>query len=170
MAQQDGDILILGIGNVLMRDEGVGAHVARHLAAGVEENSFTLPPRTRVVDGGTLGLDLLPMISEARAVVFVDAVDFGGTPGEISLWHGVDLERSLDGHISAHEVGAADLLALGRLLGTLPARVALVGIQPAAVEVGLEMTSAVEIAVPIAAAVAARQAEEFHRAEAFQDA
>jgi hydrogenase maturation protease len=105
------------------------------------------------------------MIDEARAVVIVDAVDSGQEPGQVATWHGSDLERSLDGHISAHEVGAADLLALGRLLGTLPDQVALVGIQPGVVAVGLEMTPAVEMAVPIAAAIAARQAEEFARTE-----
>jgi hydrogenase maturation protease len=153
-----------------MRDEGVGAHVARHLAAAVESNGIPLPSHTRVVEGGTLGLDLLPMIGEARAVVFVDAVDSGQEPGHVAIWNDADLERSLDGHISAHEVGAADLLALGRLLDTLPARAALVGIQPGAVDVGLEMTNAVEMAVPIAEALAARQAEEFACTEVNHDA
>jgi hydrogenase maturation protease len=170
MAGRDGDILILGIGNILMRDEGVGAHVARHLAASLEGGGISLPRHTRVVDGGTLGLELLPMIGEAQAVVFVDAVDSDQEPGKVAIWHGSDLERSLDSHISAHEVGAADLLALGRLLATLPEQVALVGIQPGAVEVGLEMTAAVEMAVPVAAAIAARQAEEFARMEVAHDA
>jgi hydrogenase maturation protease len=165
MSGQNGEVLILGIGNILMRDEGVGAHVARYLARAGEDNGGMLPPDIRAVDGGTLGLDLLPMITEARAVVFVDAVDSGRAPGQVGIWKGPDLEPGLSSHLSAHEIGTADLLALGRLIGSLPQRVALVGIQPGAIEVGVELSPPVQTAVPIAASLARRQAQEFAEEE-----
>jgi hydrogenase maturation protease len=150
--------LILGLGNVLMRDEGVGAHVARYLTETVEYDQDLLPPKTHAVDGGTLGLELLPLIHEARAVVFIDAVDFGLKPGRIRVLQTPELGGGFAAGLSVHEVGTADLLAVGRLTGSLPSRVALVGIQPGAIEVGIEMTPEVRVAVPVAACAARRQA------------
>jgi hydrogenase maturation protease len=170
MKDQDRPILVLGIGNILMRDEGVGVHVARYVARAADDGEIALPPNTRVVDGGTLGLDLLPMVTDARSIVFIDAVDSGTIPGHVAVWQGGDLERGFGNHLSSHEIGAADLLALGRLTGELPTRVALVGVQPGAIEVGLQMTPGVEMAVPIAASLVVRQVRVFGEREATGDA
>lgn len=153
MSRADGPVLLLGIGNLLMRDEGVGIQVVRAL----EDPGFGLPPGTRVVDGGTLGLDLLPLIDDARAVVLVDAVDIGAAPGTVAVLRGMEIGGALGGHISPHQVGIGDLLAVARLTGVLPERVALVGVQPATVEIGLDLSPTVGAVLPLAAEAARRE-------------
>ncbi len=140
-----GHLLIVGIGNVLLRDEGVGVHVAQALAG-----EGRLPPGTQVVDGGTLGLDLLPRIQDAGALILVDAVNLRTHPGDLRTLHGDAIHGVLAGHVSPHQVGIGDLVAAARLLGRLPADVTLVGIQPAVIEVGLDLSDAVAAAVPVA--------------------
>jgi hydrogenase maturation protease len=147
-----GEILVLGVGNVLMTDDGVGVHVVRRLSA--EQSSL---PAVSLVDGGTLGLDLLPMVADARALIVVDAVDLKEPPGTVRVLRGAELHGALGRHISPHQVGLDDLLAVGRLTDGLPDEVALVGIQPSVVDVGLELTAACAGAVPHA--VAAVRAE-----------
>lgn len=145
-------ILVLGVGNVLLRDDGVGIRVIRELEA------LDLPPGVRAVDGGTLGLDLLPMIEDAAAVVMIDAVDLRAAPGSVTVLRGDELHAALGGHVSPHQVGVGDLVAVARLAGTLPERLALVAIQPAAIEIGLELTPEVEAAVPAAVELALAEA------------
>lgn len=156
MTDPDGPLLALGIGNVLLRDEGLGVLVARALAAAAERPEGALPPGTEVVDGGTLGLDLLPRIEDARAVVIVDAVDLGEPPGTVVLLRGAALHGALAHHVSPHQVGISDLLGAARLAGTLPERVALVGVQPAEIAIGLEPSAPVRAALPAAEALARR--------------
>ncbi len=157
MSRPDGPLLVIGVGNVLLRDEGVGVRVARELHRQAGDRTVELPPGTRVVDGGTLGLDLLPLMDDARALLMVDAVDLGEQPGSVGVIHGDALHGALTGHVSPHQVGIGDLLAAARLMGTLPEAVALVGIQPGEIAIGLELTDAVEAAIP--AAVRAAVAE-----------
>lgn len=157
MSRPDGPILVIGVGNVLLRDEGVGVRVARELHRLVVSGHVTVPPATRVVDGGTLGLDLLPIIDDSRALLLVDAVDLREAPGSIRVMHGETLHGALAGHVSPNQVGIGDLLAAGRLMGTLPEAVSLIGIQPGEIAIGLELTDAVEAAVPGAVQAALRE-------------
>jgi hydrogenase maturation protease len=147
MSRRDGPLLVLGVGNILLRDEGIGVHVARALE---ELPEGSLPCGTRIVDGGTLGLDLLPMLDDAAAVVMVDAVDLRMAPGTVGIIRGSDLHGALAGHVSPHQVGIGDLLASARLSGTLPEQVSLVAIQPGEIEIGLDLTPSVQAAVPVA--------------------
>jgi hydrogenase maturation protease len=141
-----GEVLVLGVGNVLMRDEGVGVHVAREIA----RDRSSIGDEVRVVDGGTLGLDLLPLIADARTLVIIDAVDLGAQPGTVRVLRGDAVHGALGGHLSPHQVGLGDLVAVARLTGTMPPRLALVGIQPDVISIGLELTAAVEAAVDVA--------------------
>jgi len=145
--------LVIGIGNTLLRDEGVGVRVVSELASGLAGGGVVVPPGTRFVDGGTLGLELLPMIQDASILVLVDAVNLRRPPGSVAVYRGDAIEGMLAGHVSPHQVGVADLVAAARLLGGLPAAISLVGIQPASIEIGLELTAAVEEAVPVAMAL-----------------
>lgn len=156
MSHPEGAWLVLGIGNVLLRDEGVGVHVVRLLADEADDDAAggsALPAAARIVDGGTLGLDLLPMIEDAAAVVMIDAVNLRAAPGTLEVLRGDALHGALARHVSPHQVGVGDLLAAARLAGTLPDHVALVAIQPEAIEIGLELTPEVAAAVPVAAAL-----------------
>jgi hydrogenase maturation protease len=142
--------LVLGVGNVLLQDEGVGVAVARRLS----DTPESLPPETRVVDGGTLGLDLLPLIADAGAMVLVDAIDLGRAPGTVYVLRDMEIHGALAGHVSPHQVGVSDLVAAARLMGQLPDHVTLVGIQPGTIAIGLDLTDAVAAAVPHAVDVA----------------
>ena len=126
--------LVLGVGNILLGDEGVGVAVVREL----ERSPAALPPGTRVGDGGTLGLDLLPLVETADDLVIVDALELGSEPGTVAVLRDGEVNGRLAGHISTHQVGVADLIAAARLAGMLPERVSLVGIQPGVVEIGID--------------------------------
>ena len=156
MSRADGEILILGLGNVLMGDDGVGVHVARALLA--EGDEAALPPHTCIVDGGTLGLDLLPLVEDARALLLVDAVELGCVPGKARILTNADLESALGSHLSPHQVGAADLIAVARLMEVLPSEVALLGIQPDRIEMGLELSDLLRAALAEAIGVVRQEA------------
>jgi len=150
VSRPDGPALVIGVGNVLLRDEGVGVRVARTLEALVGSGQIEVPPGSMIVDGGTLGLDLLPMIEDSRALVLVDAVDLGRQPGTVAVMRGPELRRTLARHATPHEVGVGDLLALARFAGSLPDAVSLAGIQPGEIAVGLALTEPAAAALPFA--------------------
>lgn len=139
--------LVLGVGNLLLQDEGVGIHVVRAVVRAAETPEGALPAGTRVVDGGTLGLDLLPLLGESDAVVIVDAANLNREPGTIAVLRGDDLASVIAGHLSPHQVGIGDLLAVARLAGSLPEQVSLVAIQPADIAPGIELTPDVAAAL-----------------------
>ena len=145
MTGTSAEVLVLGIGNLLMGDDGIGVHVARALSG-----DPSLPAGVRIVDGGTLGLDLLPLVADAGALVVVDAVDLKANPGTVRVLRGDELHGALGGHVSPHQVGLADLIAVARLTDSLPDPVALVAIQPAMVAAGVELSAACSAALPAA--------------------
>lgn len=134
--------VVLGIGNELYRDDGVGVVVARELAA------RGLPAGVEVIEGRVGGLDLLFEMEGAARVIIVDAVDLGLAPGTVRAFapHEVDFSR-LQAIASLHQVGLADVLELGRLLDLTP-DIQIVGIQPEEVSAGFALTAAVTAAVP----------------------
>ena len=136
--------LILGIGNNLLTDEGVGVHVVRYLQ---ERHSDT--PGTTFLDGGTLSFTLAEPIAEHDHLIVVDAARFGEPPGSIRCFEGEEMDRYLTGNrASVHEVGLMDLFDISRLSGTFPQQRALIGVQPASLDWG-EFPSA-EVAPAIA--------------------
>ena len=139
---EPGPLVVLGIGNTLLRDDGAGVHAVLLLA-----DDPSLPAGTSVVDGGTGGLSLLPIISDASALIVVDAVEVGAEPGHIRVLTGPDLNGD-PARMSVHEVGTSDLLAAARLTGVLPTRTVLVGVQPACLEPGLDLSPPVAAALP----------------------
>ena len=132
-------ISIVGLGNILLRDEGVGVHAVEAL-----RKKYDFPEEVRLLDGGTLGLDLLPLIEGMEKVLFIDAVDFQRAPGTIGVVEDEAIPSCLEPKLSLHHVGLSDLLFASRFLGTHPAKVALIGIQPENLEVGLELSPAVK--------------------------
>lgn len=160
MTRADGPILVLGIGNLLLSDEGVGVRVIERLGAGTMADAIgaaratavdgSAPVEVALVDGGTLGLDLLPLIDGARALVLVDAVNLRAAPGTVTVVRGGDIHAALGAHLSPHQVGVSDLVAVARLTGQLPDELALVAVQPGSIEVGLELTGPVRAAVDTA--------------------
>ncbi len=137
-------VTVIGVGNVLLGDDGVGVAVIEMLRTAVVDVGPALPADTRLVDGGTLGLDLLGFVREAAALVFVDAVDNGFRPGTVCVLRGTEL--AADGALG-------EFFDTARLLGWLPERVALVGIQIGSTGHGPGLTEPVAAAVPRAAAM-----------------
>lgn len=141
---RDGSVLVLGLGNRLLGDDAAGPLVVDCLA-----DDTTLPGAVRCRDGGTIGLALLPEIEDAGALIAVDAARFGAVPGTVQVFEGDAMDRLLGGRkTSAHEVALADLMAAAALSGRLPARRALVAVQPQSTEIGLTPTAPVQAAVP----------------------
>ncbi len=132
-------ILVLGIGNLIMTDDGVGVRVAQRL---MEEYRF--PDWVTVMDGGTLGLDLLPHLEGVERLLMVDAVETGGPPGTVVRLSGEEIPVALQTKLSPHQMGLQDLLAVAELQGNRPAEMVLWGVQPESIELGMELSPAVE--------------------------
>jgi hydrogenase maturation protease len=129
-------ITLLGLGSILMRDDGVGVHAVKAV-----QERYDAPPELDIVDGGTAGLDLLPFIEGRDRVLFVDAVDFGKEPGFIGELVNDDIPAFFSKDKgSLHHIGLTDVLATALLLNILPAEISLIGIQPQGIELGLELT------------------------------
>lgn len=133
-------VLVLGIGNLVMCDDGVGVRVVQQL-----QRSYTFPENVNVVDGGTLGLDLLPMLENVTHLILVDAVETGRKPGTVVRLSGEELPIALQTKLSPHQMGLKDLLAVSELMGHAPREMVLVGVQPGCIEMGTEMTPDVEV-------------------------
>ena len=147
--------LVLGIGNTLLSDEGVGVHVVRHLATHHQDL-----PDVELLDGGTLSFTLAEAIARHQSLLVVDAARLGEPPGAVRCLEGEAMERYLAGSRgSVHEVGLSDLFDIARLSDTLPPQRALIGIQPAHIGWGEAPSAPVAAAIP----VAARQALELLR-------
>ena len=143
-------ILVLGIGNVLLRDDGVGVRVLREL-----ERRFGGDSRLRFVDGGTIGFLLSTFIGETPDLLVIDAVRMAEPPGCARCFEDDAMDRFLTGRRSSvHEIGLRDALDMARLTGKFPRRRALVGVEPAAVEIGHELSPEVESGVAPASLLA----------------
>lgn len=140
-------VLVIGVGNPLMSDDGVGQRLLEALAArcaalhGVE-----------FLDAGTLGFMLLPRVEQCDALLAVDAAELGEGPGAVRVFEGEALDAFAKApHCSVHELGLRDLLDAARLTGCLPPRRALVGVQPGQLGWGMALSPPVEAALPAAA-------------------
>lgn len=129
---------VLGLGNILLKDEGVGVHAVNAI-----KGRYSFPPDVEVIDGGTLGLDLLPLIEKRDRLLFVDAVDFGKEPGYIGIVDDDAIPSTLMAKMSVHHIGLSDVLFAAKLLDIRPSKIRLIGIQPQSLEVGLDMTDCI---------------------------
>lgn len=135
--------LVLGLGNTIMSDDGVGPKVIEIL-----RQTADLPDFVKLLDGGTLGLDLLPYLEGTVRLIIVDAVEIGKEPGTVVRLAGDEVPIALETKLSPHQMGMKDLLAVARLMGDLPDEIVLIGIQPLLLEMGTELTLPVAAALP----------------------
>ena len=150
-------ILVMGVGNALMQDDGVGTAVTDRLAT-------TAPPGAglEIIDGGTIGLSLLPQIEDADGVIVVDAAELAAPPGAIRVFLDDEIDRQLSGkRRTVHEVALLDLFSAAAIRGRMPPRRALVAVQPACTEWGLDLTAPVAAAVDDACSAIRRLAGEW---------
>jgi hydrogenase maturation protease len=136
--------LVLGVGNLLLSDEGVGVRVIEQLAA-----TYDLPEGVRTLDGGTLGLDLLYYLEGIENLLIVDAVEMEKAPGTLLRMEGDEVPAFLSIKMSPHQVGIPDMLFAAKLKDLYPANVVLWGIQPAKLEIGLDLSPAVSAQVEV---------------------
>lgn len=131
-------VVVLGLGNLLRRDEGLGIRALERLQA-----RFALPETVLPVDGGTLGLDLLCYLEDAERVLVLDAALTGGPPGTLLRIVGDNVPAFFGMRTSPHEVALADLLAVTKLRGTEPRELVLLGMQPRELKLGWGLSDVV---------------------------
>jgi hydrogenase maturation protease len=122
-------VLVLGLGNPIMADDGLGLVALERLRRG-----WRLPPSVRLADGGTWGMNLLPLIEDAERVLLLDAIDAGRPPGTPVELEREELPRFLAHKLSPHQIDLREVLALAELRGTLPPHMVAIGLQPGRVE------------------------------------
>lgn len=134
-------VVIIGIGNILLRDEGVGVHAAWALMG------RQLPDQVEVIDGGTDAMDLLPAIQEAGRVIVIDALTGGKEPGAIYRVTPADLLCATDYPLSLHQTSFLEVLGMARQLGNEP-EVVIIGVEPKEMTWGLTLTPEVAQSLP----------------------
>jgi hydrogenase maturation protease len=130
--------LILGIGNYLLSDDGVGVHAVQKL-----ERTKQIPEEVQVVDGGTCGLDLLHFLEGIERLIIVDAVKTKHPAGTIIRLEGDAIPAYLTMKVSPHEIGMPELLAAAKLRDIYPAEVIVLGVQPESLAMSVDLTPAV---------------------------
>jgi hydrogenase maturation protease len=136
------EILVLGLGNILMSDDGVGVKVVERL-----REKYKFPERVGVLDGGIRGLALMPCLEGIRKLIVVDAVASFKTPGDLTRLAGEEVLESQTQKVFSHQGGLADLLLAARFTKLYPEEVILWGVEPAVVTPGMGLSP------PIAARV-----------------
>lgn len=130
------NVLVLGVGNILLQDEGVGVHAVDAL-----QNGYDLPAGVEVIDGGTSGMDLLEIIAGRDHLIVVDAVKTGQPPGTVVRLGSDQVRAFFRTKISPHQLGLSDVLASATLSGEQPREVSLIGMVPHSVDTGLELSA-----------------------------
>ena len=130
--------LVVGVGNSLMTDDGIGIAALERL-----REEWELDPEIELVDC-PWPLTLLPAVEASSGLLLLDAIDAKRAPGTVIELEGDEIPRYLDTKLSPHQVGVRELLALCSLRGCLPARTAALGIQPAVIELGTELSPIVQ--------------------------
>jgi hydrogenase maturation protease len=123
--------VVLGVGNPLMGDDGLGLAALERLRA-----EFVFDPPVEFVDGGTDGVRLLPVVEDAGRLLVLDAVRTGAEPGALVTLHAEDLPHALPLAVSPHQIDLRQVFALAVLRGTLPRELVVLGLEPEQVEFG----------------------------------
>jgi len=136
-------VVVLGIGNILLSDEGVGVRVVECLEAG-----YRLPPEVELIDGGTCGMEFLEQLENLDALIVVDCVRCHQPPATPVLLTGEQVPVFFKTKLSPHQVGLCDVLASLELTGRAPRETVIVGMQPVSMELGMELSPEVAARLP----------------------
>ena len=150
------DIVVIGVGNTILSDDGVGVHAVRLL-----QRDAGVPPGVAILDGGTIGLELVPYASNASCLLLLDAINSGQAPGTLARMSGRDLLARTSAS-SAHELGVSDLIAALLLVSRHPQDIVVLGIQPAILDWGTSLSPAVEAALECLVNAALAQLNVWH--------
>ena len=132
------NLLVLGLGNLLMNDDAVGVVAARKL-----QKIYSDSDNFKILDGGTLGLDLLPYIEWADKLIIIDAVNLGIDPGTVVKIEGEDIDSVLEKKLSPHQMGIKDILSTADLMGYRPGSIVLFGIQSENIQMDMKISDVV---------------------------
>jgi len=130
-------VLVLGIGNLLLEDEGVGPRAIEELS-----RRYRFSPEVQLLEGGTAGFSLLPRIIEADRLLVLDAIQAGEPPGSLLALDGNSLPAACGKKLSPHQIGLGDVLAVARLYGG-PKEIAVLGVEPQSLNLGIGLSSRV---------------------------
>ena len=139
MSTNDRRIAVIGLGNPLMGDDGLGLVALERL-----ETEWRFDDSVDLIDGGTWGLSLLPIIECATHLLLIDAIRSTAPAGSLVMLLGEDVPRMMSTKLSPHQIDVRELLALAELRGTLPKHLIALGIQPESVELRHALSSEVE--------------------------
>ena len=131
--------LVLGVGNVLLRDEGIGVRAVEEL-----QRRYRFPEDVEVLDGGTSGIELLRFFDDVDHLIIIDAISAGHPPGSVLRVEGDDVPATFETRITPHQLGLSDLLATARLTDQMPGHLVLFGVEPKSLESGVGFTPEVE--------------------------
>jgi len=142
--------LVLGLGNTLLADEGIGVHAIEHLSDYIRQFYPDLEDQVELLDGGTLSFTLAAAIEDSAQLIVIDATRLDAAPGTVRVFEGESMDTFLGTgkRSSVHEVSLLDLMAVAALSGHLPEQRALIGIQPENIDWSDALTPAVEKAIP----------------------
>lgn len=136
-------ILVVGVGNILMKDEGVGVHAAQRLL------HIPFPPSVEIVDGGTAGIALLDFLENRKKIIIIDAIRTPEPSGTIFRLAAADIGPKADGkHYSLHQAGIPDLLRIAEAIGQSIPEVVIFALQPADISMGTELSAVIEKRLP----------------------
>jgi hydrogenase maturation protease len=130
------DILVMGVGNLLLQDEGAGVRAVEEFSRRYER-----PAGVELLDGGTSGIELLQYLQGRDVLILMDVVRSGEPCGTLSRHEGDEVPSLFQKKISPHQLGISDLLATARLMGSMPGKVILYGIEPKTIDTGLELSA-----------------------------
>lgn len=134
--------VVLGVGNLLLSDEGIGVHVVNRLL------KMALPPGVEVIEGGVDGLGLMSVVTTADRLIVIDAVKGGGPPGSIYRFDPEDIKSyPVFSKVSMHEIGILEVIRLSKLVGPIP-KTTVIGIEPKSLNMGMELSPEIEAKVP----------------------
>jgi len=136
-------VVVLGVGNLLMADEGVGVHCVDALASG-----YRFPASVRCIDGGTSTQELLADLEDLDHLIIIDAVASGAAPGALLRLEGDALPHAFTTKLSPHQIGISDLLATLTFIGRAPRRVVLFGVEPERLSLDLSLSATVAARLP----------------------
>lgn len=136
-------IIVLGVGNILLSDEGVGVRAVEKL-----QRDFVLPAGVEVIDGGTTGMEMLEDLAGADHILIVDAVRSGNAPASIVRIAGEQVPVFFRTKLSPHQIGLSDVLATLVLTGEQPGGVTVIGVEPVSLETAMALSPQVEAVLP----------------------
>ncbi len=141
MEEPGGRIAVVGVGNLLLRDEGIGVHIAHAL------QQIDIPHNVKIIDGGT-SPDLPHYLKDIDKLIIIDAVKAGGKPGTIYRFHPHDLNIESERIISLHELGLEQSLRMMSLTGNEPKETVIIGIEPKEIDWGTELSAELQQKIP----------------------